>query len=116
MPPRRGVVRLHDSQLFALARAVLAADGRRQVDRILLKLDQAHLELGALGAAGGVAEVRLEDEANFLARAMLVPAKAAWGIAKRRMAFDAAGEQYGCSIQMVRWRVNVTGARRLLAS
>ncbi len=56
----------------------------------------------------------IEDEANFLGGALLIPAKAAWWIAKRRQPFDLAAKEYGCSIEMVRWRVNVTGARRLL--
>lgn len=58
----------------------------------------------------------VEDEAIFLAGALLVPAKAAWVITKRRVSFVDAAEQYGCSVEMVRWRVNVTGALRLLAS
>ncbi|MGW4370094.1 ImmA/IrrE family metallo-endopeptidase [Nocardia takedensis] len=57
-----------------------------------------------------------EDEANFLAGALLVPAKAAWGIAKRRMDLEDAAATFGCSVEMVRWRINITGARRLLAS
>ncbi|WP_284740759.1 ImmA/IrrE family metallo-endopeptidase [Amycolatopsis sp. RTGN1] len=56
-----------------------------------------------------------EDEANFLAGALLVPSKAAWWIAKQGRPFEQAAEDYGCSVDMVRWRVNVTGARRLLA-
>jgi hypothetical protein len=58
----------------------------------------------------------LEDEANFLAGALLIPSKAAWWIAKRRLPFDEAAAEYGCSVDMARWRVNITGARRLLAS
>jgi Zn-dependent peptidase ImmA (M78 family) len=57
----------------------------------------------------------VEDEANYLAGALLIPSKAAWGLAKRRKSFDQAAVDYGCSIEMVRWRVNVTGAGRLLA-
>ncbi|MCU1685391.1 MAG: hypothetical protein JWQ81_6130 [Amycolatopsis sp.] len=57
----------------------------------------------------------VEDEANYLAGALLIPAKAAWGLAKRRKSFDQAAVDYGCSVEMVRWRVNVTGAGRLLA-
>lgn len=57
-----------------------------------------------------------EDEANFLAGALLIPAKAAWGLAKRRKSLDEAAWQYGCSVEMVRWRINITGAGRLLAS
>jgi hypothetical protein len=56
-----------------------------------------------------------EDEANFLAGALLIPDKAAWWIAKRQLSFEDAAAEYGCSTEMVRWRVNITGARRLLA-
>lgn len=58
----------------------------------------------------------LEDEADFLAGALLVPAKAAWWIAKRKLPFAVAAQKYGCSQDVIRWRVNVTGAGRLLAS
>lgn len=57
----------------------------------------------------------VEDEANYLAGALLIPSKAAWGLAKRRKSFDQAATDYGCSVEMVRWRVNITGAGRLLA-
>jgi Zn-dependent peptidase ImmA (M78 family) len=56
----------------------------------------------------------LEDEANFLAGALLIPAKAAWWIAKSKVPFTTAAQEYGCSEDLVRWRINVTGARRLL--
>jgi Zn-dependent peptidase ImmA (M78 family) len=56
----------------------------------------------------------IEDEATFLAGALLVPAKAAWAIAKQGKDLAAAAEEYGCSEELVRWRVNVTGAVRLV--
>lgn len=55
-----------------------------------------------------------EDEANYLAGALLIPSKAAWSIAKRKKPFAEAAEEFGCSVEMVRWRVNATGAGRLL--
>jgi hypothetical protein len=58
----------------------------------------------------------LEDEANFLAGVLLIPAKAAWWIAKRNLPFTLAAQKYGCSQDVVRWQVNVTGVGRLLAS
>lgn len=58
----------------------------------------------------------IEDEANYLAGALLVPSKAAWSIAKRRVSFDRAATEYGCSTEMIRWRVNITGAGRIMAS
>lgn len=57
-----------------------------------------------------------EDEASYLAGALLIPAKAAWSIARQRLPLDSAAEDYGCSEGLVRWRVNITGARRLLTT
>jgi Zn-dependent peptidase ImmA (M78 family) len=57
----------------------------------------------------------VEKEADYLGGALLVPSKAAWWIAKQRQPFEEAAAHYGCSVEMIRWRVNVTGARRLLA-
>lgn len=55
-----------------------------------------------------------EAEADYLAGALLIPAKAAWWIAKQRKPHDEAARQYGCSAPMVRWRVNITGASKRL--
>ncbi|WP_278265261.1 ImmA/IrrE family metallo-endopeptidase [Nocardia sp. AG03] len=56
-----------------------------------------------------------EDEANFLAGALLIPAKAAWALVKRRKSLDEAAWEFGCSVEMVRWRINITGAGRQMA-
>jgi Zn-dependent peptidase ImmA (M78 family) len=55
-----------------------------------------------------------ENDANYLAGALLIPNKAAWWIAKQRLPFEQAASDYDCSVEVVRWRINVTGARRLL--
>jgi Zn-dependent peptidase ImmA (M78 family) len=55
-----------------------------------------------------------EDEATFQSGALLIPAKAAWWIAKQRQPLLDASLEYGCSQDLVRWRINITGARRLL--
>lgn len=57
----------------------------------------------------------VEDEASYLAGALLVPAKAAWWLAKRGLMLEQAAEEFGCSIEMIRWRINITGAGRRLA-
>jgi Zn-dependent peptidase ImmA (M78 family) len=55
----------------------------------------------------------IEDEANWLAGALLIPEAAAMLIAKGRWSDDhAAAQHFGVSQHMVRFRVNVTGARR----
>lgn len=58
----------------------------------------------------------LEEEANFQSGALLIPAKAAWNIAKRRQPLIEAAQEYGCSVEVVRMRINLSGARRRLAS
>lgn len=52
----------------------------------------------------------LEDEATWLAGALLIPDEAGIQIAKTRMSSDVAAVAYGVSKQMVQWRLNVTGA------
>lgn len=51
-----------------------------------------------------------EDEATFLAGALLIPSQAAWALAKRKTKLAAAAAQYGCSADLVRMRINLTGA------
>ncbi|MEU5993585.1 ImmA/IrrE family metallo-endopeptidase [Spirillospora sp. NPDC047418] len=58
----------------------------------------------------------VEDEASYLAGALLVPRAAAWWLVKRKMSFEEAAHHFGCSVEMIRWRVNLTGARKRLAS
>jgi hypothetical protein len=53
----------------------------------------------------------IEDEANWLCGALLIPEAAALLIAKGRWATQAdAGRHFGVSEQMVRYRINTTGA------
>jgi Zn-dependent peptidase ImmA (M78 family) len=54
----------------------------------------------------------LEDEANFQAGALLIPHTAAWGIAKRKKSLAVAAAEYGCSQEVVRMRLNLTGASK----
>lgn len=52
----------------------------------------------------------IEKEATFLAGALLIPSKAIWWAAKQRQAHEEIADQYGCSVEMVRIRLNLTGA------
>lgn len=52
----------------------------------------------------------LEDEATWLAGALLIPDEAALEIAKTAMSAEVAAVAYGVSKQMVQWRLNVTAA------
>lgn len=53
-----------------------------------------------------------EDEANWLAGALLVSEEAALSIAKRRLSVAEAAREYGVSQRMMQFRLNVTGAAR----
>lgn len=52
-----------------------------------------------------------EDEADYLCGCLLVTREAAFYIARRGIALEAAAGFYGVSRQMMGWRVNGTGAR-----
>jgi len=52
----------------------------------------------------------IEEEANWQAGTLLVPAPAAWLVAARKYTIEQAAHYYGVSEQMMRYRVNVTGA------
>jgi Zn-dependent peptidase ImmA (M78 family) len=52
----------------------------------------------------------IEDEASWLAGCLLVPEAAALGIARGRWTTDEAAALFGVSEQMIRFRINGTGA------
>jgi Zn-dependent peptidase ImmA (M78 family) len=54
----------------------------------------------------------LEAEANWQAGALLVTPEAAVMVVRHGLAVDQAAQLLGVSEQMLRWRINVTGARR----
>jgi Zn-dependent peptidase ImmA (M78 family) len=54
----------------------------------------------------------IEDEASYLGGALLIPGTAARWVAKRSMTEEAIAARFGCSIEMVRWRLSASGARR----
>ena len=53
----------------------------------------------------------IEEEANWLAGVLLVPADAAIILARRGEDLADVAAEYGVSEQMIDWRLNVTGAR-----
>jgi Zn-dependent peptidase ImmA (M78 family) len=57
----------------------------------------------------------VEDEAQWLAGALLISEEAALSIAKRGLPPEQAATFYGVSQQMVRWRLGITGAHKRLA-
>ena len=52
----------------------------------------------------------VEDEANWLSGAMLVPEEAALSVIRRGWPLAVASDYYGVSQKMMRFRINVTGA------
>jgi IrrE N-terminal-like domain len=55
---------------------------------------------------------RLEEEANWLAGALLVPREGALWFARRGHDISLIAANYGVSIPMCRWRINRTGVMR----
>lgn len=51
-----------------------------------------------------------EEEANWLGPALLISEEAALWIARRRLSYERASEQYGATENVIRMRVNLTGA------
>lgn len=56
-----------------------------------------------------------EEEAAWLAGVLLVPEAVALNIARQGLNLDVAANKYGVSSQMIRYRLNVTGAKRRTA-
>jgi Zn-dependent peptidase ImmA (M78 family) len=54
----------------------------------------------------------VEDEANWLAGALLITEDAAVSVVRRRHTLDLAAAMYSVSIPMMRFRINCTGARQ----
>lgn len=52
----------------------------------------------------------LEDEADWLGQTLLVPRPAALAVVRDRLDLEAAATKYGVSQQLMRLRLNVTGA------
>jgi hypothetical protein len=63
---RTVVVRLDDVEALSATHALLATDGHRQLERLLLQLGQLRLQFGALRGAGGVLQDRLVDRGGNL--------------------------------------------------
>jgi Zn-dependent peptidase ImmA (M78 family) len=74
-----------------------------------------HTPAAALNGSGCRAwNTEIEDEASYLGGALLIPGKAARWIAKCGITVAAAAERFGCSIEMINWRLNESGARKLM--
>ena len=56
----------------------------------------------------------IEDEADWLGATLLIPGPAARAAARRRLTHEQVADKFGCSTEMARWRMNMTGALRML--
>jgi hypothetical protein len=76
-----------------------------------------HPFAAALADSNGcrVANRELEDEAAELIGELLLPTDAAIKLALDRVPDERAAERFGVSVEMARWRLNVTGARKIAA-
>ena len=54
----------------------------------------------------------IEDEANWLSGVLLVPDEVAIAVVKNGIDLGQAAEYYGVSVQMMNFRINVSGARK----
>jgi len=59
-----------------------------------------------------VVYLTMEEEANWLAGALLISEEAAIEIAKLNISVPEAAERYGGSKQMINFRLSVTGVRK----
>jgi len=88
----------------------------RQASNIAHELAHALLwhEPGTAFDGDGVRErnQQQEEEARWLAGALLISEDAALHIVRQKLSFRDAAERYGASNEMVRFRINVTGARK----
>ncbi len=57
----------------------------------------------------------IEDEADWLGATLLIPGPAARAAARRRLTHEQVADKFGCSTEMARWRMNMTGALRMFA-
>ncbi|GII96855.1 ImmA/IrrE family metallo-endopeptidase [Sinosporangium siamense] len=52
----------------------------------------------------------VEDEANWLAGVLLIPEDTALYIARQQWPIEQAAERFGVSVELLRWRLNMTNA------
>jgi Zn-dependent peptidase ImmA (M78 family) len=91
----------------------------RQASNLAHELAHAllhHLPLPALNDAGGrIWDQTMEDEANWLGGALLVSEEAALMVARKKWSPAVAARYYKVSEEMVRFRLNVTGAQKRIS-
>lgn len=76
-----------------------------------LLLHPPSVALDALGCRAW--NPQIEEEAQHLAGALLIPGKAVRYAAKAGWSREYVAQRFGCSTQMVTWRDNIAGGKRL---
>lgn len=74
-----------------------------------LLLHEATPALDELGCRDWDQDV--EDEADYLAAALLLPGKAARGALTLGKSYEQVANEYGCSVQLAKWRMNTSVQR-----
>lgn len=92
------------------SKARQASDLAHELAHALL-LHPPHAAMDGYGCRVWAADI--EAEADWLSGALLVPRDAAFRIARRKVAIEEAALEYAVSEQMMRFRLNVTGAHRV---
>lgn len=87
-----------------------ASDLSHELAHALL-LHPPHAAMNENGCRVWAADI--EDEADWLGGALLVPRDAAFRVARRRIPLEEAAREYAVSEQMMRFRLNVTGAQKV---
>lgn len=109
--------------LFGTKRVIIHNDGHptpRQFSNLAheaahaLLLHDPHPALDAFGCRHWNGDA--EAEADFLGGCLLVPGTAARRAAKSGLSEAHLAQRFGVSEQMARWRLNMSGARRIRAS
>jgi Zn-dependent peptidase ImmA (M78 family) len=94
----------------AHARTRLASDLVHELAHLLLGHSPSRIDLTEDGSLMlSTYDRQQEDEANWLAGCLLLPRNALVMIRRQRLDLTLAARQYGTSVDMLKYRINVTG-------
>jgi hypothetical protein len=94
-------------------------DGRRRANvthemaHLILEHEFVATILGPDGCRGG--DRAVEEEASWFSGELLIPSSAALAMAKRGLTDQQVARKHDVSVEMARWRMNASGARRIAA-
>lgn len=90
------------------------ANVTHEMAHLILEHDFIATILGPDGCRGG--DKAIEEEASWFSGELLIPASAAVSMAKRGYTDDQVARKHQVSLEMARWRMNASGARRIAAN